>query len=77
MNPFSFSGVIRSLNVSRCNTDFSSVQIESPCIGLCTLNNDGVCIGCYRSMDEICAWADASGDERRQIMEAVERRRHD
>ena len=35
------------------------VQIElmakddSPCIGICTLNKDGVCIGCERTLQEI------------------------
>jgi len=26
---------------------------DSPCIGICTLNKDGVCIGCERTLQEI------------------------
>ena len=26
---------------------------DSPCIGICTLNKDGVCIGCNRTLQEI------------------------
>ena len=26
---------------------------DSPCIGVCTLNKDGVCIGCERTLEEI------------------------
>ena len=26
---------------------------DSPCIGVCTLNKDGVCIGCERTLQEI------------------------
>ena len=26
---------------------------DSPCIGMCTLNKDGVCIGCNRTLEEI------------------------
>ena len=26
---------------------------KSPCIGLCTLNKDKVCIGCFRTIEEI------------------------
>ena len=26
---------------------------DSPCIGMCTLNKDGVCIGCERTLEEI------------------------
>ena len=26
---------------------------DSPCIGICTLNKDGICIGCNRTVKEI------------------------
>jgi len=26
---------------------------DSPCVGICTLNEDNVCIGCGRHIDEI------------------------
>ena len=29
------------------------VNDDSPCIGMCTLNKDGVCIGCNRTLQEI------------------------
>ena len=28
-------------------------KIDPPCIGICTLNKDGVCIGCNRTVKEI------------------------
>jgi predicted Fe-S protein YdhL (DUF1289 family) len=39
--------------------------VASPCIRLCTLDDQDVCLGCFRSMAEICAWSRASNDERR------------
>lgn len=48
--------------------------VESPCIRLCTLDDD-ICVGCYRSMAEICAWGSAANHERRQILAATELRR--
>jgi predicted Fe-S protein YdhL (DUF1289 family) len=48
---------------------------ESPCIRLCTLDDDDICVGCYRSMAEICAWGSAANDERRQILTASDLRR--
>ncbi len=48
--------------------------VESPCIRLCTLDDDDVCIGCFRSMAEICAWGTASNNERQQILIACELR---
>ena len=29
------------------------IQSDSPCIGVCTLNEQNVCIGCNRHIDEI------------------------
>ncbi len=44
-------------------------RVESPCVRLCTLDRDDVCLGCHRHIDEICAWAAADDDERRRILE--------
>jgi predicted Fe-S protein YdhL (DUF1289 family) len=49
--------------------------VESPCIDLCTLDDDDICVGCFRSIDEICAWSGASEDQRRSILQAAEDRR--
>ena len=49
--------------------------VESPCIRLCTLNDQDVCLGCFRSMVEICAWSTASNNERQQVLIACELRR--
>jgi len=45
--------------------------VESPCIDLCTLDDDDICVGCFRSIAEICAWGDAADDQRRLILQAV------
>jgi predicted Fe-S protein YdhL (DUF1289 family) len=47
----------------------------SPCINLCTLDRAGVCIGCYRNIDEIARWTTMSAAERRQVIESAGRRR--
>jgi uncharacterized protein len=44
----------------------------SPCIGVCTLNReDGHCMGCFRSMDEIRNWWKMSPQARMEIMELL------
>ena len=50
-------------------------RVASPCVRKCTLDRDDVCVGCFRSIDEICAWGKASDDERRAILQSVELRR--
>ena len=53
----------------------NSDPVESPCVRLCTLDDDDICLGCYRSIDEICAWGAAGNDQRRQILQAASARR--
>lgn len=49
--------------------------IESPCIRNCCLNNEDVCLGCFRLLDEITGWAYFSDAEKRVIMSnAVQRK---
>lgn len=51
-------------------------EVASPCIDVCRMDAaTGLCIGCLRTLDEISAWSRASGDERQNILAAVERRR--
>lgn len=49
-------------------------EIESPCIGVCTLDSDGVCAGCFRTRDEIAGWLGYSSRRRREIMAALAER---
>lgn len=50
--------------------------IESPCVRNCCLNDDDICLGCGRSLQEITRWS-ASSDADKQItlIAAAERRR--
>lgn len=51
------------------NTLFRAVL--SPCIGVCSLNDDGLCDGCHRSNAEIARWPYMDDDERLRMMETV------
>ena len=31
--------------------------VLSPCIGICHIDDDGLCAGCLRTGDEIAAWS--------------------
>jgi len=50
-------------------------RVESPCIRKCTLDDDDICVGCFRSLDEICAWGSASNKQRHEILEQATARR--
>lgn len=47
----------------------------SPCISVCALDADDVCMGCYRSAGEITDWFMASAKEKRVILENARQRR--
>ena len=45
--------------------------VLSPCIGVCTLDEDGLCDGCHRTSHEIARWLQMSDAERLRVMETV------
>ena len=50
--------------------------VESPCIKLCTLDPSGeVCLGCFRTLDEIGHWPQLSNAERFDVLERLPKRR--
>lgn len=50
-------------------------RVESPCERNCCLDTDDICMGCFRSIDEITGWEAAANDERREILKRAEARR--
>ncbi len=50
------------------------IAVESPCIGTCTLGPEGLCIGCFRTADEIAGWLSFDAHKRRRIMAALPER---
>lgn len=50
----------------------------SPCINVCQLDaRTGLCRGCYRTLDEISVWSEASDNDKRLILESVVKRREE
>jgi predicted Fe-S protein YdhL (DUF1289 family) len=45
--------------------------VLSPCVGVCSLGEDGLCDGCHRTTGEIARWSQMNDDERLHLMEAV------
>ena len=53
----------------------SDEEIRSPCISVCVLDENDICMGCYRSAQEITDWFMASDEEKHQILARVRERR--
>lgn len=52
----------------------SDSTVKSPCMGLCSLF-DGVCMGCFRDINEISDWHDMNDEQRRKVLAETEQRR--
>ncbi|HSC69566.1 MAG TPA: DUF1289 domain-containing protein [Cellvibrio sp.] len=51
------------------------VIIESPCVRNCCLNDADICVGCFRSLNEITRWSSASDATKLQILKQASERR--
>lgn len=45
-------------------------MVTSPCTGTCELD-DGVCIDCHRTVEDIMNWSDMSEEQRKERMEEL------
>ena len=45
-------------------------SVESPCIQVCTLS-DNVCLGCYRTGEEVREWLRATDERKIEILERI------
>ena len=51
--------------IERDNRD----QVTSRCISVCELDAKGrICVGCFRTLDEIAAWGSLDATEKRRIV---------
>ena len=49
--------------------------VPSPCVAICTIDDEGLCVGCQRNMDEIREWIILSRDEKLAVLDLVAERR--
>jgi uncharacterized protein len=52
----------------------TDVPVASPCVDICRLDAQGLCVGCRRTIEEISEWARAGEARRREILNEVARR---
>jgi predicted Fe-S protein YdhL (DUF1289 family) len=49
----------------------SDAAAASPCINICRLDAQGLCVGCRRTLEEIAEWPGATEARRREILRNV------
>ncbi|MGJ0513961.1 DUF1289 domain-containing protein [Methylocystis sp.] len=50
-------------------------MVDSPCVKICELDQDGVCAGCGRTRAEIAGWTSMSEAQKAKVVELAEQRR--
>jgi len=52
-----------------------SNPIQSPCVRNCCLDDDDICLGCFRTITEITSWSEADDNGRLNILHNAKIRR--
>lgn len=50
------------------------MSVSSPCVRNCCLDNDDICLGCGRTVEEIIRWGDAEDNEKLEILKFSKKR---
>jgi predicted Fe-S protein YdhL (DUF1289 family) len=50
-------------------------RVKSPCIESCIVNDEKICLGCFRSLGEIAQWQAMDDTMRQEVLLKAERRR--
>jgi uncharacterized protein len=56
------------------DASLQAAAVPSPCVDICRLNAQGLCIGCRRTLSEIAEWSHASDARRLEILSALKTR---
>ncbi|GGC55747.1 DUF1289 domain-containing protein [Marinobacter halophilus] len=49
-------------------------KVRSPCVSVCALDENDICVGCQRTGDEIFRWTTMTNEERRDVLVKVAER---
>lgn len=56
------------------NQQTTSNNVVSPCVSICALDDDDVCVGCHRTGAEITEWGAMNKAQKLAVMEKVRER---
>lgn len=50
-------------------------DISRPCIRKCCLNDDDICMGCFRTLDDMRVWHKSSDEEKLEMLKVASMRK--
>jgi len=45
--------------------------VASPCVDICKLDSDFVCIGCGRTIDEVLKWREYTDEQKKAVLDRI------
>ncbi len=55
---------------------WTRMEPQSPCVNICVIHpQEGICVGCYRTLTEIAQWAGMNDDMRRAVLAELPERK--
>jgi len=45
--------------------------VASPCVDICELDSDFVCIGCGRTIDEVLKWPEYTDEQKKAVLDRL------
>lgn len=42
--------------------------VASPCVSICALDEDDICVGCFRTGNEISYWGRLTAEQQREVL---------
>lgn len=66
---------MRSNNVEVAPTK-PGPSVDSPCVQNCCLNQQDLCLGCFRLLDEITGWRSYTDSQREQVLDKCLKRKN-
>lgn len=61
-------------NTRDSNTENNNSN-KSLCVNICVLDDEGFCVGCDRSVEEITGWSSMTDEEKEEVLENIEERK--
>jgi len=54
------------------NSLWARDEVASPCVKICVVHpQERICVGCFRTIDEIARWSRMGQDERQDVVNAL------
>ena len=68
----------QKIRISSFDPEAHRGPLPSPCVNICQMDaHSGLCIGCFRNIDEIIAWSSATEDKKRAVWREIKHRYKD